>query len=228
GWYCAVEGLDAPTGQCNATYYCGGGAVIATPDSMSADGYQGDTCVDRSNGTTNDICPPGHYCPRGSGAPIPCPAGTSSSSFGLSMEEQCPDCQPGFYCPDVGTYNAAVECTEGFYCPGRDASPTRCVICPAGHYCPAGSSNPRDCVAGTYQNDTSAANCDICPGRQYCEATATEALPCPAGYYCPEGTEFATEYLCPNGTFSNVESLASASECTLCSAGRYASKCWEG
>lgn len=65
GWYCAVEGLDAPTGQCNATYYCGGGAVVATPDSMSADGYQGDTCVDRSNGTTNDICPPGHYCPRG-------------------------------------------------------------------------------------------------------------------------------------------------------------------
>lgn len=293
-------------------------------------------------------CPIVHYlCPRnanltttrwkmgfhrvmsiGSGAPIPCPAGTSSSSFGLSMEEQCPDCQPGFYCPDVGTYNATVECTEGFYCPGRDAFPTRYVlrdvwrkecllarltcplrrffptypfpsdkrgvgngqqlfpatrkwskglevgktlqievgrwsvcaweghvrhqtttrplvyiyselpvlssvsrrvcfhrirICPAGHYCPAGSSNPRDCVAGTYQNDTSAANCDICPDRHYCEATATEALPCPAGYYCPEGTEFATEYPCPNGTFSNVASLASASECTLCSPGRYAS-----
>ncbi|CAN0428862.1 unnamed protein product, partial [Hapterophycus canaliculatus] len=61
---------------------------------------------------------------QGSSAPTTCPAGTSSSSFNLASADQCPDCQPGFYCPGMGTYNATVECTEGYYCPGRDASPT--------------------------------------------------------------------------------------------------------
>lgn len=65
GSYCAIDGLDGPTGECDAGYYCSGGAIVATPDSSSEDGYQGDTCVDRSNATTNDICPPGHYCPQG-------------------------------------------------------------------------------------------------------------------------------------------------------------------
>lgn len=92
--------------------------------------------------------------------------------------------------------------------------------CPAGHYCPAGSTSPKDCVAGTYQNDTAAADCDICPDRHYCEATATETLTCPAGFYCPEGTEFATEFPCPNGTYSNETSLAAVSECLLCPPGR--------
>ncbi|CAN0327981.1 unnamed protein product, partial [Hapterophycus canaliculatus] len=65
GWYCETVGLDEPTDECDEGYYCGGGATVANPDSMSAVGYQGDTCVDRSNGTTNDLCPPGHYCPQG-------------------------------------------------------------------------------------------------------------------------------------------------------------------
>lgn len=95
--------------------------------------------------------------------------------------------------------------------------------CPAGHYCPTGSVSPVDCVAGTYQNDTATADCDICPDRRYCESTATEALECPAGFYCPEGTEFATEFPCPNGTYSNETSLATASECPLCPPGRSAS-----
>lgn len=240
----------------------------------------------------------------GSGAPEPCPEGTASSSFQLVSPEDCPDCSPGFYCPELGTYNATSKCTEGFYCPGGDASPTRCVwtprprgtfglrkdkrcwrnpvhfylistlhveerpvvlhganymyiymvathqelsvwiarrslflsphppalsksnfidrACPAGHYCPTGSADPKNCVAGTYQSGTSAADCDICPDRYYCEATAVEALACPAGFYCPEGTEFATEFPCPTGTFSNETSLAAASECPLCPPGRFA------
>lgn len=99
-------------------------------------------------------------------------------------------------------------------------------ICPAGHFCPAGSANPRGCVAGTYQNNTSAADCDICPERHYCEAMATDVLPCPAGFYCPQGTEFATEFPCPNGTYSNESSLAAASECYLCPPGRYRASFW--
>eukprot|EP00752_Nemacystus_decipiens_P010330 g9202.t1 len=188
GWYCDDIGQASPTDRCATGYYCNGGATTATPDSSSSTGYRGDTCVDRSNGTSNDVCPPGHYCPLGSSAPEPCPPGTASSSFGLSSVDECPDCTPGFYCPDFGTYNATLKCRAGYYCPGGDANSTR--ACLAGHYCPTGSVSPVDCVAGTYQNDTAAADCDICPDRHYCEATATEALECPAGFYCPEGTEF--------------------------------------
>ena len=65
GWYCDDSGLEVPTERCAAGYYCNGGATTATPDSNSSTGYQGDTCVDRSNGASNDLCPPGHYCPEG-------------------------------------------------------------------------------------------------------------------------------------------------------------------
>lgn len=65
GSYCAAAGLEEPTGSCNGGYYCSGGATVADPDSFSSVGYLGDTCVDRSNGTINDACPPGHYCPQG-------------------------------------------------------------------------------------------------------------------------------------------------------------------
>lgn len=95
-----------------------------------------------------------------------------------------------------------------------------CRLCTRGHYCPAGSADPVDCVAGTYQNDTGSSDCDICPARHYCEATTTNATLCPAGYFCPEGTEFATEFPCHNGTYSNETGLASSSECILCPPGR--------
>ncbi len=75
-------------------------------------------------------------------------------------------------------------------------------------------------MAGTYQEDTGAFDCDICPDRHYCEEAAAEAVDCPAGFFCPEGTEFATEFPCPSGTYSNETRLAAASECPLCPPGR--------
>ena len=62
----------------------------------------------------------------GSSAPIPCPPGTSSSTFALTSEAACTPCEAGYYCPDNGAYNVTALCTEGFYCPGGDAFPTRC------------------------------------------------------------------------------------------------------
>lgn len=60
----------------------------------------------------------------GSGAPEPCPEGTASSSFQLVTAGECPECTPGFYCPDLGTYNATLKCRAGYYCPGGDANST--------------------------------------------------------------------------------------------------------
>lgn len=48
--------------------------------------------------TGNNMCPPGHYCPTGISSPLPCPAGTFSSSPGLSGAEQCQPCPPGYFC----------------------------------------------------------------------------------------------------------------------------------
>lgn len=96
----------------------------------------------------------------------------------------------------------------------------RLSVCPRGHYCPAGSALPMECVAGTYQNDTGASICDICPDRYYCEFAADNVTICSTGSFCPEGTEFGTQFPCPNGTYSNQTGLASASECPLCPPGR--------
>ena len=43
-------------------------------------------------------CPAGHYCPAGAGEPAPCPTGTYSAVIGLSAEEECLLCPPGYYC----------------------------------------------------------------------------------------------------------------------------------
>jgi hypothetical protein len=56
------------------------------------------------------------------------------------------------------------------------------------------------------------------PQGSLCPTEATyEALPCDAGAYCPEGS--AVSILCNGGTYSSATNLASASECTTCSAG---------
>lgn len=65
GSYCEEAGLSAPTGLCEEGYYCNGGATVKNPDSLSDEGYQGETCVDRVNATSNDLCPAAHFCPNG-------------------------------------------------------------------------------------------------------------------------------------------------------------------
>ena len=44
---------------------------------------------------------------------------------------------------------------------------------------------------------------------------------CPAGSYCPPGTSFATEFVCPNGTYSNRSNLVSDDQCFPCPPGLY-------
>ena len=49
---------------------------------------------------------------------------------------------------------------------------------------------------------------------------STESGICPRGYYCPEGTELATQYGCPNGTFNANEGITSEGDCQYCEQGR--------
>ena len=53
-----------------------------------------------------------------------------------------------------------------------------CKTCPAGFYCDS-----------TLQNDT------------FCSHGVQNPQPCPTGHYCQNGTKYATEFGCPNGTY---------------------------
>ncbi|CAM9294549.1 unnamed protein product, partial [Choristocarpus tenellus] len=218
GSYCFEDGLTHPSGDCAAGFYCNAGSAVQSPDSYANVGYSGDKCAERTNSTTNDVCPPGHYCPKGSPFPLSCPVGTSSESFGLANESQCIPCDPGHFCPLTGATEVTEKCWQGYYCSGGDDYPRR-FICPVGHYCQAGSAFPLDCPAGTYQNDTMQHICQDCPARSYCENGTVTPLQCPEGYYCPQGTEFGTQHPCPNGTYSNKTGLAESTECQLCPSG---------
>ena len=79
-----------------------------------------------------------------------------------------------------------------------DDSQDSCKTCPPGFYCDA-----------TLQNDT------------FCTHGVQNPQPCPMGHYCPSGTNYATEYGCPNGTFSDQIGLQASSDCTPCSGGMY-------
>lgn len=73
-----------------------------------------------------------------------------------------------------------------------------CKTCPEGYYCD-----------GTIQNNT------------FCSTGVQNPTPCQPGYYCPNGTKYATEFGCPNGTYSDQSYLKQASECITCPGGKY-------
>jgi hypothetical protein len=159
--YCASAGLTKPTGYCTEGYYCRGGSTVATPfesgESKYRVSYIGDTCL---NGTKeNDVCPAGHYCPKGSISPVPCPAGTNSSSQGLTSVKDCPACVQGYYCPDEGTVHATLLCLAGYYCPSGSNSSK--LVCPTGSVCQTGSWEPTVCRAGYYQDSKQASVCKV-------------------------------------------------------------------
>ncbi|KAF1468206.1 hypothetical protein FQV17_0016063, partial [Megadyptes antipodes antipodes] len=68
------------------------------------------------------------------------------------------------------------------------------------------------------------AQCLECPEGFYCTTASTNYTDCPAGHYCPRNTEFATQYPCPPGTYSEALNVWDASKCQLCPPGRVCSK----
>jgi len=217
GYFCNATGLSKPSGKCQKGYFCGSGSSTATPDSYTVN-YLGNGCVQRSSTSANDVCPQGHYCPEGSAAPIPCPAGKMSNSLLNSNVSQCINCTAGFSC-NAGTAVAVVACSAGFYCPSGTASPR--LLCPAGSYCPAGCTRPRACAAGMYQNNTGQAACVQCPKGFFCVSGTSQPVICPPGYYCLTGTTFSKQYPCPVGTFSNRSHLVNVTGCFGCSPGYF-------
>ncbi|KAL6471031.1 hypothetical protein MHYP_G00196810 [Metynnis hypsauchen] len=177
----------------------------------------------------NNMCPPGHYCPVGTGYPLPCPPGTLSSSPGLSLVEQCQPCPPGHFCeqPAMAHPSDAFLCDAGYVCLGgsRSARPVDGLegyLCPSGHSCPIGTPVEVPCEPGTYSSAPGAAHCLSCPPGTMCPFSASqEPAPCPKGYFCPAGT--ATALPCPVGTLGQVTRAQSESACVPCPTGLYCS-----
>ena len=171
GMYCSSTALTKPTNYCSEGYYCGGGSVSSTPNDNGAESYSlklkysgEDICLSAINSTTlNDICPEGHYCPRGSRSPIQCPPGTNSSLIGLVNITQCGLCTEGYYCPLNGTIFATRKCLAGYYCPKGTANlgNNTQLLCPTGSYCPFGSASPISCGSGSYNDDRFQSTCKV-------------------------------------------------------------------
>ena len=171
GKYCGSEGLTSPSGHCSGGYFCGGGSYEQAPTDhgLLSSSYEiihrgEDSFVTALNiSTVNNVCPPGHFCPVGSRAPVQCPPGTNSSVVGAVNASQCSLCPSGFYCPLNGTVYATRVCLAGYYCPkgtanlGNDTS----LLCPTGSSCVSGSHSPESCSAGTYQDERGMFSCKV-------------------------------------------------------------------
>ncbi|PKU33190.1 zonadhesin-like isoform x4 [Limosa lapponica baueri] len=195
-------------------------------------------------------CPVSHFCPEGTSFPLPCLAGTYNN---LTRQAACFPCAAGYYCPENTTSYSMNPCPAGFYCPKGTRFATEfpcprgyynpdamtqsldsCLPCPPGHFCgkenltaasgecDAGLSVPSgECSAGFYckggaalPKPTDGVTGNICPVGTYCS------------HYCPRNTQFATQYPCPPGTYSEALNIWDASKCQLCPPGRTICVLW--
>eukprot|EP00953_Heterococcus_sp_UTEX-ZZ885_P001494 1331-Heterococcus_DN1.PRE.2 len=93
GKYCETAGLTAPTGQCNAGYYCHRGAASAAPTGgMSSSAYSiaGSSYTSVGYSYGGAPCPAGSYCVLGSVDPVLCIAGSYSGPAAAA----CVPCPP--------------------------------------------------------------------------------------------------------------------------------------
>ncbi|EDO39339.1 predicted protein, partial [Nematostella vectensis] len=209
GKYCAGNGLEAPTADCNPSFYCPGGQATGSPSEYG--------------------CITGHRCPRGSPTPERCPSGYYQNEV---LQSNCKVCPAGFYCN--ATYNGVVIpvlCEAGHFCPEgtgnyrdhpcpeRTFSNVRglmhtgnCTLCSPGHYCatPGLDSPTAPCWGGYFCTQ----------GAQVPNPENDRLEPCKAGYYCPDGTPKP----CGLGTYGNRTGLSSSDQCTDCPAGQFCSE----
>ncbi|XP_013386151.1 signal peptide, CUB and EGF-like domain-containing protein 3, partial [Lingula anatina] len=180
GRYCGTLGRNETEGECSEGFWCKSGAISPTP----------------TDGSKGMICPRGHYCPRGTPFPVPCPLGYWSNTTGQSTPETCQPCPGGHYCDQPGLGDPSGQCDPGYFCLSRatSAKPSEGVligdICPPGHYCPeAGTVTPIPCPIGHYASSNGTVKCEVCPVGHYC-IDGVEPVTCPPRFYCAIGTGY--------------------------------------
>lgn len=159
--------------------------------------------------------------------PEPCRNGTYGNATALKQEEECRECDPGYYCNEVGATEVSGPCSRGYYCPPAQKTPTPYTYrCPAGHMCIVATSIPQRCPNGQYQPVEGQWSCIPCQAGYYCDnslapISSLANYTCPEGHYCPIGTKTARQNPCPPGTFNNLTQLENEGQCQPCLPGKY-------
>jgi hypothetical protein len=155
---------------------------------------------------SGDLCPKGHYCPRGSEKPTLCAAGYYEPRVG---SEECQVCPAGYYCTGADPYASITITVNGEVI--EDTSAIIPLECSFG-YCPEGSSAPTLCPDGFYSTEETPKmaaedECLYCPHSYYCSNGYKQGL-CDAGYFCDYGASLRNDpaklcaigHYCPAGT----------------------------
>ena len=161
GFYCPAGSTSPTSTPCPAGRFgSAAGLPVSACSGPCAPGYY---CPAGATSPTHTLCPAGSFCPLGSGAPTPCPAGTYGSSAGLSSPACTGNCSalPGTYCAAGSTAPiVAPACPIGSRCAGGSAVPVPCY--PASACAVAGLSAQPSCFwrADTYAGNGSASSSD--------------------------------------------------------------------
>ncbi|KAF3847745.1 hypothetical protein F7725_020773 [Dissostichus mawsoni] len=237
GMFCSQPGLSQPSGLCEGGYFCPGEST--SPNSTE---YQG-------NYTRTHICPSGHYCPSGTGFPLPCPTGSLSIFRGLKAVDGCPPCPPGLFCdrPAIAELSNARPCSAGYVCLGGSSSPmpsdsshgylcplaiavllalqSRCPVSPALTVLPLELPTGPGVLPQPLKRPQSAQLVRVCKSDilpLYIKQQFWQLEECTdlqSSHFCPAGT--ALPQRCPLGTFSNQTGAFFLSVCTPCPSGLY-------
>ncbi|KAM8904697.1 uncharacterized protein AB9W97_008232 isoform 6-T6 [Spinachia spinachia] len=207
GHYCSEPGLSSPSGPCNPGFYCIEGSATSTPigntsgDSTSPSPLPGDSTPGQFTGS---VCPAGHYCPKGSAKPSPCPPGTFLGRTAAESQTDCEACYSGSYCPLWAQSFVDVLCPPGWFCPSGSVSGHQPECrCPPGHACPHGSDEPALCSPGSFQSSSGQSTCNTCP----------------PGFFCTRGSSVPSA--CPMGSVSPLAGITSPADCSACPAGYF-------
>ena len=233
--------LDNQCKVCPAGRWSAEGAAFCT--NCTAGRYLTDAGTDMSAHSSETSC---LVCGRGKYQPDPgqtscttCPEGKTIESYRADAhvsEDSCIlDCLPTQHAND--DMSACVDCADGFACdgfsriecdPGSYCFRGRKYFCPPGSFGETiGAANMsegcQNCTAGTYQIARGQTFCTECAAGLYSDTPAqTTRQGCKdcenLGYFCPKGSQFPTQFPCPNGTFSDQPK---ATRCHTCPAGRY-------
>lgn len=195
-----------------------------------------DNCTKCSLGTYSNItgrnvvcdeCPPGTYSTNFVGMTqcTLCPEGTGNPDPGKIFEEDCYECNAGFYAPEgsVGCF----PCDAGYF--SSISRQANCTPCASGTWSDQQATSCSNCPAGTTNNATGSAglaSCLDCPAGTYAPNPGTPyCLECLPGTYSTTigATSDSTCISCPIGTYSNVSGAPDVSYCFSCPAGTYQS-----
>ena len=133
GEWCGFGRAEPTAAQVNAS---GGSSLLSPPGTFTSVPGTLEPVVCNFGGACNaSACPIMPFCPAGSSAQLPCPAG-----FYCQNNEVAAQCSTGTYCPKGSALWTL--CPARSYCP----DPATLLECPRGSYCPAGVATPVRCT----------------------------------------------------------------------------------